>query len=96
MEIGNAVGWFVYLDSKVLGARDKRVARILVEVEFFGDLFDTVILEWVTLCFNQRIKYRGILFRCILCHHTGHLLERCPSHFLGSGDMHWDGNMPYF
>lgn len=53
-------------------------------------------LEWDTLCIIQRIDYWGLSFRCLLCHHNGHLLERRPRHFHGNGVSHQDSLQPSY
>lgn len=55
--IGNSIRKFIYLDPKVMGARDKRVAWILVDVNFSGGLPENLDLKWGSLCIRQRIYY---------------------------------------
>lgn len=45
-EIGDASGRFIYIDPGSLGARDKRVAWILVELGFSSGFPEHIDLEW--------------------------------------------------
>lgn len=55
--IGNAIGKFVYVDPKCLGARDKWVAWILIEKEYRGGFPDHIDLVWGELSIHQRLDY---------------------------------------
>jgi len=50
MEIGNIVGYFIYMDPRVFGAWDKQVTSILVEVNYLGNLPDNIDLAWDSIC----------------------------------------------
>ena len=71
-----------------MGANDKRIAWILVELEFSGGLPGDIDLVWGNRRHKQRIDFWGIPFRCLICHRTGHLREHCPFHLcmFHSGD----------
>lgn len=45
-DIGNAIGKFVYVDPKCLGAKYKRVVWILIEKEYRGGFPDHIELLW--------------------------------------------------
>lgn len=55
--IGNAIGKFAYVDPKCLGAKDKRVAWILIEKEFQGGFPDHIELLWEELNMHQRLDF---------------------------------------
>jgi len=77
-DIGNSIGRFIYVDPKCLGAREKIVTWILVELGFFGGLLAYIDLAWEQTHTHQRLDYWSIPFLCLIFHHTGHLMARCP------------------
>jgi len=78
IEIGNAIGRFVYVDPRCLGEKDKRIAWILIEKAYRGGFPDHIEIAWRDLKINQRLDFWGIPFRCLACHRTGHLIKHCP------------------
>lgn len=62
MAIGNMVGKFRYMDPCILGAKDKMVAWIQVEVYFSSRLLGSIDMEWDSCHFCQRLDYWGIPF----------------------------------
>ena len=74
-DIANAIRNFVYVDPKCLGAKDKKVAWILIEKEFRRGFPDHIDLYWEGINLQQRLDYWGVPFRCSSCHRTGHLKE---------------------
>lgn len=81
--IGNAIGKFIYVDPKCLGAKDKRVAWILIEKEYRGGFPEYIDFSWDSLAIQQRLDYWGVPFRCSICHKTGHLKVSCPRRPVG-------------
>lgn len=77
-QIGDSIGTTKYIDPNIIGVADKRIAWLLVEVEFVGGLPGDVDLLWGNRRHRQRIDFWGIPFRCLICHKTGHLREQCP------------------
>jgi hypothetical protein len=65
------------LDEVSLKSADKRMAKILVEVDVHAGLMEVLEIEWRGLVFIQRLDYLGIPFRCTLCRRTGHLRKEC-------------------
>jgi len=47
------------VEPKCLGAKDKRVAWILIEKEYHGDFPDPVNLHWEDINLHQRLDYWG-------------------------------------
>lgn len=78
--VGNAIGKFVYVDLKCLGAKDKRVAQILIEKEYRGGFPDHIYLHWGDINLQQRLDFWGVPFHCSTCHRIGHLKNHCPFH----------------
>jgi hypothetical protein len=46
MAIGNSLGHFIYVDSKILIGPDKKLARILVEIDIHEGLLETLDIYW--------------------------------------------------
>jgi hypothetical protein len=77
MAIGNSLGRFISIDSKTNTGRDKRLARILVEIDIHEGLSETLDIDWRGHITRQKLDYLGIPFRCTLCRQTGHLRKTC-------------------
>jgi hypothetical protein len=46
MDIGNTLGRFIGLDSKLLTGPNKKMARLLVELDIHEGLLETLDIEW--------------------------------------------------
>jgi hypothetical protein len=79
-EIGNALGKFLYTDPKVLSGSDRRVGKLLVEVDLFGGLPDEIDIGWRGVMIQQRLDFLGVPFRCTNCKEIGHLRAQCSGH----------------
>jgi hypothetical protein len=77
-EIGNALGKFLHVDSKLLSGLDRRMGKILVEVDTFGGLPTELEIIWRGKVILQCLDYLGISFKCIVCKETRHLRHQCP------------------
>jgi hypothetical protein len=64
-----------------LRSPDKRMAKVLVEVDVHVGLLEVLEIEWRGLLFVQRLDYLGLPFRCTVCRRTGHLRKECPNIF---------------
>lgn len=60
--IGNDLGHFLIVDKKCLGVEDKRVGKVLVELDMFKGLRDEMEIEWHERVYTQKLDYWGILF----------------------------------
>jgi len=81
-DIGNAIGKFIYVDPRCLGARDKRIAWVLIE-KYFGEAFpDHIELRWDNINLRKHLDFWGIPFTCLNFCQTGHLIAKHPK---GSG-----------
>jgi hypothetical protein len=79
--IGDSLGKFLYVDSKVLTGKDCRVGRILVKIYFHMGLPAELEIEWKGLVSMQRLEYWGISFHCSACKEVGHLKKVRPCFF---------------
>ena len=52
----------------------------MVELDILEGLLESFLINWGDISFEQRLDYRGIPFRCLICHNTGHAKRDC--HFL--------------
>jgi hypothetical protein len=76
-EIGNAIGKFVYIDPQLLTGSDRRVGRLLVEVDIFGGLMEEIDIEWHGGRFPAEDGLFRVPFRCTNCWENGHLRMQC-------------------
>ena len=77
--IGNSIGRFIAIEEEFLNTFDKRMARILVEIDVSMGLPADIDILCDQRVIPQRIDYQGVPFRCSLCRDIGHLRRRCPA-----------------
>jgi hypothetical protein len=76
--IGNVLGHFIKIDEEALLSSDRRMEKILVEVDVHGGLLDILEIEWRGMVIAQRLDYLGVSFSlCSRCRQTGHLKKDC-------------------
>jgi hypothetical protein len=75
--IGNALGRFIRVDDLSLRAPDRKLGRILVEVDIHSGLLETLDIQWCGHVICQKLDYLGLPFRCTFCRKTGHLRSAC-------------------
>jgi hypothetical protein len=75
--IGNELGRFIKVDELSLSTPDKRLAKVLVEVDIHVGLLEALEIDWRGYILGQRLDYLGVPFRCSLCRRTGHLRRDC-------------------
>jgi hypothetical protein len=61
----------------VLGATDKKICRVLVEIDIHAGLLESLDIVWRGYHWSQPLDYLGIPFRCSLCRKTRHLRRDC-------------------
>jgi hypothetical protein len=66
LAIGNSLGRFICVDSKMLTGSDKKLARILVEIDIHEGLLETLDIDWRGHLTRQKLDYLGVPFRCSL------------------------------
>jgi hypothetical protein len=44
--IGNSIGHFICVDSKTFTGPDKKMARILVEIDIHEGLLESLVIDW--------------------------------------------------
>lgn len=76
--IGNRLGRFLFVDESIFSSADKRVARILVEIDISQGLLEELTIVWREYTYVQKLDYWKVPFRCFSCRQTGHLKEDCP------------------
>jgi hypothetical protein len=77
-EIGNSIGKFMYVDPQHLTGLDRRVGKLLVELDLKFGLPAEVDIEWCGFVHQQRLEYVRIIFRCATCKEMGHLHHGFP------------------
>jgi hypothetical protein len=75
--IGDCLGRFIGVDEAAMHSSDKRMAKVLVEVDTHAGLSEVLEIEWRDFLFTQRLDYLGLPFRCSKCRRTGHLRANC-------------------
>jgi hypothetical protein len=75
--VGNSIGRFLKIEEEDLHSTNKKMEKILVEIDIHGGLLDVLEIEWRGLLFVQRLDYLGLPFHCTLCRKTGHLRKEC-------------------
>jgi hypothetical protein len=75
--IGNALGRFIKVDDLALSAPERRLGKILVEVDIHSGLLESIDIQWRGHTICQKLDYLGLPFRCTLCRKTGHLRSDC-------------------
>ena len=76
--IGNTIGRFVSVEDDFLQVYDKRIARILVEMDISRGLPAEVELLCGERLLIQRLDYLYVPFRCGICRSIGHLRHSFP------------------
>jgi hypothetical protein len=75
--IGDSLGTFISVDNATLRAPDRKVNKVLVELDIHGGLHESLDIVWRERKKKQHLDYLGIPFRCNRCHSTGHLRRDC-------------------
>jgi hypothetical protein len=65
--IGNELGWFICLNEHSLRDSDRRLGKVLVEVDIHSGLLESLEIVWRGHTVTQRLDYLGIPFRCSTC-----------------------------
>jgi hypothetical protein len=60
--IGNMLGCFIKTDEEVMLSSDRRMVKILVEIDVHGGILDTIEIEWCDMVITQRLDYLGVPF----------------------------------
>ena len=80
--IGNTIRRFVAVEADFHLAYDKRVARVLVEMDISRGLPTEVEILCNERLLIQRLDYLHVPFRCSCCRTVGHLRNSFPHIFL--------------
>jgi hypothetical protein len=75
--IGSSLGRFLTVDTASLASSDRKMAKIMVELDIHAGLPEVLNIDWRGHHFAQRLDYLGIPFRCSFCRRTGHLRRDC-------------------
>ena len=81
--IGNTIGRFVLVEDDFHQVYDKRVAKILVEMDISRRLPAEVEILCNKRLLIQRLDYLHMPFRCSCCRSVGHLRNSCPQRLVG-------------
>ena len=75
--VGNTLGHFVVVEEDFMHAYDKRMAKILVEMDISVGLPAEVEILCQERLFLQRLDYLNIPFHCSRCREVDHLRREC-------------------
>jgi hypothetical protein len=75
--IGNTLGRFIKVDDQALSAPQRRMGKILVEVDIHTGLLESLEIHWRGHTISQKTGLLGITFSCTLCRRTDHLRNDC-------------------
>jgi len=75
--IGNKIGEYLEADNSYLDTRQRKMARILVNINVREGLGEEVDMVLGPFQHTQKLDYENIPFRCRRCHEYGHLVEDC-------------------
>jgi len=67
MAIGNSLGRFISVDSKTIIGPNKKLTRILVEIDIHEGLSESLDIDWRGHITRQKLDYLAIPFRCTHC-----------------------------
>jgi hypothetical protein len=70
---GNGIGKFLDLEENFSTNVDKRVVRILVEIDLCEGLLEEFEISWGKWNFTQDLDYWDIPFRYMSCHIVAHI-----------------------
>jgi len=65
------------VDEEALKGTDKRIEKVMVEIDIHRGLLEAIDIESRGRVFAQKLDYLGVPFRCSFCHKTGHLRKDC-------------------
>jgi len=75
--IGDILGSFLEADFTYLETHERKVARILVNINIREGLAEYINLEWGPIIHPQLLDYENVPFRCRRCHAYGHPVSEC-------------------
>ena len=78
------MGRFLHVGDEVVRGLDKRMGRMLVEVDITKGLLEEIEIEWRDKKFHHALDYWGLPLRCAKCREVGHLWTACKLSSLGS------------
>ena len=76
--IGNHLGRFLHVEHELLVGNDRRIAKLLVEIDITHGLLANLSIEWRGSIFELQLDYWGLPFRCSTCSRVGHLKAKFP------------------
>jgi hypothetical protein len=65
--------FFLFVEDSVLKGVDRRMGKILVELDVHNGLLEALDIEWRGNIYSQKLDYLGLPFHCTFCRRTGHL-----------------------
>ena len=75
--IGDILGTFLEVDLSYLETNEKKVARILVNINLREGLDEYINMDWGQVIIPQLLDYENVSFHCRRCHAYGHPVSAC-------------------
>jgi hypothetical protein len=75
--ISDSLGKFIALDTKLLTTPVRKMGRVLVEMDIYCGLPESIEIEWRGRRIAQSLDYLGLPFCCNKCRKTRHLHRDC-------------------
>ena len=75
--IGDILGAFLEADLSYLETNEKKVARILVNLNLREGLAEYINMDWGSMIIPQLLDYENVPFRCRRFHAYGHPVSAC-------------------
>jgi hypothetical protein len=75
--IRNFLGDFLEADLSFEETKQRKIARILVNLNVREGLGEEIDLSWGSFTHTQLLDYENVPFRCRRCHQYGHLVANC-------------------
>jgi len=75
--IGNFLGEFLEADLSFEETKQRKVARIIVNLNVKEGLGEEIDLRWGSFIHSIILDYENVPFRCCCCHQCGHLVMNC-------------------
>ena len=65
------------VDETIIKAPDKRIRKVLVEIDIHSGLLETIEIDWRGRILGKKLEYLGVPFRCSIFQIIGHLQRDC-------------------
>lgn len=82
--IANQLGKFMSVEKVSMCGEDRKMARVLVDLDISEGMPDSFQILWEDFIINQRLDYKVIPLIFVICHETRHFKSDCNAGFAGN------------